>query len=100
MAKTSSLDFFYDYPMECKSAINDQYSWFIKLPEPPRKIYAGTWPFNNLDNGVVDEELLLADIIAEGAKVKDLLKALRINALEVIENPQFPLIYKIRNVVI
>ena len=76
---------FYDYPDECKEAIN-VHCWSTTLPEPLRKIQR-QWPFNadKLEAGLVDPEMLLTEFFADGAKVKDLLKAFEWNSLQAVE---------------
>ena len=75
---------FYDYPDECKEAIN-VHCWSTTLPEPLRKIQR-QWPFNadKLEAGLVDPEMLLTEFFADGAKVKDLLKAFEWNSLQAV----------------
>lgn len=76
---------FYDYPDDCKNTIN-QYSWSKKQPEPSQKIKKTNKVLkDSVENGVVIEEMLLTELFAEGAKVKDLLKAFDFKALEVID---------------
>ena len=77
--------FFYDYPDECKSFLDEQLTWSIEQPKPPWNIY-GKFPFNpKLKEGVVCDEMLLKDLFAEEAKVKDLLKVFDLNGLKVIK---------------
>ena len=76
---------FYDYPDECKSLLDEQLTWSIEQPKPPRNIY-GKFPFNpKLKEGVVSGEMLLEDLFAKGAKVNDLLKVFDLNGLKVIK---------------
>lgn len=84
---------FWDYPEECKSTI-ERFLWSIEQPaKPPKKIVWTKDLFNdklNWESDLDEEELLkeekyLKDLFDEGAKVKDLLKALDYNGLKLIK---------------
>ena len=76
---------FYDYPDECKEAV-ERDIWDTTLPKPPL-IIQPKMPFNpSLRDGPVNEEMLLKDLFADGAKVKDFLKFLEYNSLQVRSN--------------
>ena len=78
---------FLDYPEKCKSALNEDF-WSPTLPKPPQKIQA-QMPFkSDINVGPVNEEMLLTDLFAAEAKVKDLIKALDLNSLVVLEPEQ------------
>ena len=78
---------FLNYPDECKRAINADV-WSVTLPKPARKIQA-QMPFkSDINVGPVNEEMLLTDLFAAEAKVKDLIKALDLNSLVVFEPEQ------------
>lgn len=84
--KDIQAGFFWGYPEDCTSAM-EQFSWSLEQPKPPQKIYA-KWPFNPeklKEDVVVDEKMLLKDLFADGAKVKDLLQAFDFNALKVVK---------------
>lgn len=75
---------FYDYPHECKNALNENF-WSTTLPKPPLKVQA-QMPFkSDINVGPVNEEMLLTDLFAAEAKVEDLIKALDLNSLVVLE---------------
>lgn len=77
--------FFYDYPHECKSFLDEQLTWSIEQPKPLRNIY-DEFPFNpTLNVGVVSGDMLLKNLFAEEAKVKDLLEVFDWNGLKVIK---------------
>ena len=76
---------FLNYPDECKRAINADV-WSVTLPKPPLKIKAHLKPFkNDIKSGPLNEEMLLTDLFAAEAKVKDLIKAFDLNSLVVCE---------------
>ena len=65
---------FLNYPDKCKSAINADI-WSVTLPKPARKIQA-QMPFkSDINVGPVNEEMLLTDLFAAEAKVKDLINS-------------------------
>lgn len=77
--------FFYDYPDECKDAVNRDV-WSTTLPKPPLVIQP-KMPFKpSLKDGEVDGEMLLKDLIEDGAKVKDFLKFFEHSSLQVRRN--------------
>ncbi|KAL9959561.1 hypothetical protein ACROYT_G032892 [Oculina patagonica] len=84
--------FFWDYPEECIRAIKG-FLWSIEQPaKPPKKIiwskdlFSETLEESDLDEEeLLTEEKCLKDLFAEGAKVKDLLKALDYNGLKLIK---------------
>ena len=83
---------FWNYPDECKSAIDERFSWSIDQPDkPPREVIWTEDLFNVLDTEsdfsekkLLKEEKLLKDLFADGAKVKDLLKNFDLSGLKVI----------------
>lgn len=78
---------FLNYPDECKRAINADV-WSVTLPKPALKIQA-QMPFkSDINVGPVNEEMLLTDLFAAEAKVKDLIKAFDLNSLLVCEPEQ------------
>ena len=79
---------FYDYPDECKEAIERDF-WSTTLPKPPLVIQPKL-PFKpTLEDGPVDGEMQLKDLFAAGTKVKDFLKALGYSSLQVREGGEF-----------
>ena len=86
--KDTKPSLFYDYPDECKEAIERDF-WSTTLPKPPLVIQP-KMPFNpSLKGGPVDVEMQLKDLFATGAKVKDFLKALGYGSLQVGEGGEF-----------
>ena len=75
---------FLDYPEKCKSALNEDF-WSATLPKPPQKIQALMPCKSDINVGPVNEEMLLTDLFAAEAKVKDLIKAFDLNSLVVCE---------------
>ena len=79
---------FLNYPDGCKRAINADV-WSVTLPKPPLKIKAHLKPSKkNIKSGPVNEEMLLKDLFAAEAKVKDLIKAFDLNSLVVCKPEQ------------
>lgn len=88
--KDYQLGHFVDYPDECKTSINDDFSWHNKFPESlPHKIYGKASLFNEdvlskfsphgSSTVLLKRDTLLNEILRESATVGDLLEALGFN---------------------
>lgn len=88
--KDYQLGHFVDYPDECKTSINDDFSWYNKFPESlPHKIYGKASLFNEdvlskfspdgSSTVPLKRDTLLNEILKESATVGDLLEALGFN---------------------
>lgn len=76
---------FCDYPNECKDAIESDV-WSTTLPKPPLKIQAKA-PFSNaLKVGEVPAEMPVTALFAKDATVKDFLKVVGYESLQVRKN--------------
>lgn len=74
---------FSDYPKRCKEVI-EIFEWSSTLPQPPQIIDGKRRPFNKLEKGNVDKNMLLRDLFVKDAKVGDLLEAFGWHSFKVI----------------